>query len=120
MVQLELEQQEAQDPQEEAEEGYRPRPCEIGVGVAPRTAVVAPPVDTHRQAVAEGHGKGFRIQDSGFQLIPQSSSSYHPVLVYSFPLMCIVKQIFFNVLLVFSLCFVYFRLILHKLFAKFL
>jgi len=60
-VQLELEQQEAQDPQEEAAEGCRPRPCEIGVGVAPRTAVVAPPVDTHRQAVAEGHGKGFRI-----------------------------------------------------------
>ncbi|KAI8040788.1 hypothetical protein M5D96_006731 [Drosophila gunungcola] len=42
-------QQEAQaDLQAESEVGCRPRPCEIGVGVAPRAAVVAPPVDTRR------------------------------------------------------------------------
>jgi len=75
-VQLELEQQEAQDLQEEAAEGCRPRPCEIGVGVAPRTAVVAPPVDTHRQAVAEGHGKGFRIQD-----FSSSPHHHHPTIL---------------------------------------
>lgn len=88
MAEVLAEQQEALDPQEEVAGNCRPRPCEIGVGVAPRTAVVAPPVDTHRLLQKD------MAEDSGFRISAHPPSSSQPVLDYSFPLMCIVILVF--------------------------